>query len=109
MCRSLRARVRPDAANVILQAGGPTSGFPESRWFAPRESATGSTGWGVARICLGLSGTLCYLFFGRYALSLVFPWLTAVGALAVHRSRRSDGASLLLFAQGVLAIFLPSH
>ncbi|WP_235872718.1 EAL domain-containing protein [Pseudoxanthomonas winnipegensis] len=59
---------------------------------------------GVACIFLGVAWTLCYLYFGRYELAVVFVGLAGVGVLAVHRSRRSDGASLLLVAHGILAV-----
>ncbi|WP_246704033.1 EAL domain-containing protein [Rhizobium sp. P38BS-XIX] len=59
---------------------------------------------GVACISLGLAWTLCYVFFGRYELSVVFIGLTGVGMLALHRSRRSDSSSLLLVAHGVFAV-----
>ena len=59
---------------------------------------------GVACISLGLAWTLCYLYFGRHELSWVFVGLTGVGVLAVHRSKRSDGASILLVAHGILAV-----
>lgn len=59
---------------------------------------------GVACIGLGLAWTFCYVYFGRYELSLVFVGLTAVGVLALHRSRRSNGSSLLLVAHGILAV-----
>lgn len=59
---------------------------------------------GVACIFLGLAWTLCYLYFERYELSVVFVGLTGVGVFAVHRSRRSDGASLLVVAHGILTV-----
>lgn len=59
---------------------------------------------GVACIGLGLAWTLCYMYFGRYELSLVFVGLTGVGVLALHRSKRSNGSSLLLVAHGILTV-----
>lgn len=59
---------------------------------------------GLACISQGLAWMLCYVYFGRYELSMVFLGLTAVGALALYRSKRSDGASLLLVAHGILAV-----
>lgn len=59
---------------------------------------------GVACLSLGLAWTLCYLYFGRRELSVVFVGLAVVGVLAIRRSKRSDGASLLLVAHGVLAV-----
>ena len=58
---------------------------------------------GIACISLGLAWTICYLMFDRAELSIVFVGLMAVGILALVRSRRSDGASLLIVAHGVLA------
>lgn len=59
---------------------------------------------GVACIGLGLAWTLCYLYFGRYELSIVFIGLTGVGVLALHRSKRSDSSSLLVVAHGVFVV-----
>ena len=59
---------------------------------------------GVACLLLGLAWTMCYVYFGRYELSVVFVGLMGVGALALHRSKRSDGSSLLLVAHGILLI-----
>lgn len=56
---------------------------------------------GIACICLGLFWTACYLYFHRAELALVFVILTGVGVLALQRSRRTDGASLLIVAHGV--------
>lgn len=56
---------------------------------------------GVACIVLGLAWTTCYLYFGRAELSVVFVGLIVVGVLALFRSRRADGASLLIVAHGV--------
>lgn len=58
---------------------------------------------GISCICLGLAWTSCYLYFGRAELSIVFVGLIAVGFLALLRSKRSDGASILIVAHGVLA------
>ncbi|WP_414494807.1 putative bifunctional diguanylate cyclase/phosphodiesterase [Stenotrophomonas maltophilia] len=57
---------------------------------------------GISCICLGLAWTSCYLYFGRAELSIVFVGLIAVGILALLRSKRSDGASILIVAHGVL-------
>lgn len=59
---------------------------------------------GSACIFLGVAWTLCYLYFERYELSVVFFGLTGVGVLAVYRRKRSDDSSLLLVAHGVLAV-----
>lgn len=56
---------------------------------------------GTACICLGLFWTACYLYFHRAELAVVFVILTGVGVLALQRSRRTDGASLLIVAHGV--------
>lgn len=57
---------------------------------------------GISCICLGLAWTLCYLYFGRAELSVVFVILIAVGVLALVRSKHSDGTSILIVAHGVL-------
>jgi hypothetical protein len=59
---------------------------------------------GAACVSLGLAWTFCYLYFGRQELSVVFVALTGVGVLAIYCSKRSNGASLLLVAHGVLAV-----
>lgn len=59
---------------------------------------------GAACVSLGLAWTLCYLYFGRQELSVVFVALAGVGVLAIYCSKRSNGASLLLVAHGVLAV-----
>lgn len=56
---------------------------------------------GVACICLGVFWTACYTYFKRAELAAVFIPLVAVGILALRRSRRSDGTSLLIVAHGV--------
>jgi len=61
---------------------------------------------GVSCIVLGLGWALCYLYFGRAELSIVFVALIAVGVLALLRSKRSDGASLLIVAHCIfLAVY----
>lgn len=56
---------------------------------------------GATCICLGLAWTLCYLYFGRGDLSLVFVALMAVGIFAVCRIKRADANSLLIVAHGI--------
>lgn len=56
---------------------------------------------GVACSVLGLAWTLCYLYVDRAELAAPFVWVMAVGVLALFRSRRADGTSLLIVAHGV--------
>ncbi len=64
---------------------------------------------GVACICLGLFWTTCYLHYHRADLALVFIFLIGVGVLALQRSPRTDGTSLLVVAHGIFtAIFAVS-
>lgn len=56
---------------------------------------------GFSCISVGLAWTACYLYFGRAELSVVFIVLVVVGVLALWRSRRSDGSSLLVVAHGI--------
>lgn len=57
---------------------------------------------GYSCVSVGLAWTACYLYFGRAELSVVFVVLVAVGVLALRRSQRSDGSSLLIVAHGIL-------
>ncbi len=57
---------------------------------------------GVACITLGLGWTVCYWYFDRAELSGLFFAVAVVGVLALARSRRSDGKSVLLVAHGIL-------
>jgi len=56
---------------------------------------------GISSILLGLAWTACYLYVDRAELAAPFLGVMAVGVLAVVRSRRADGASLLIVAHGV--------
>ncbi len=56
---------------------------------------------GLSCITLGLAWTACYVYFGRVELATVFILLSAVGVLALRRSRRSDSSSILIVAHGI--------
>jgi len=57
---------------------------------------------GVACIILGLAWTVCYWYFDRAELSGLFFAVAVVGVLALTRSKRTDGKSVLLVAHGIL-------
>lgn len=57
---------------------------------------------GVACIVLGLAWAVCYWVFDRAGLSMLFLGVMVVGVLALARSRRSDGRSILFVAHGIL-------
>ncbi len=77
-------------------------GAPGFQGAARREKAASIlTLAGVACIGLGLFWTACYLYLNRAELAVVFVALIGVGVLALLRSRRTDGASLLIVAHGV--------
>lgn len=56
----------------------------------------------VACIVLGLGWALCYWYFDRAELSGLFLGVMVVGVMALVRSKRSDGRSILLVAHGIL-------
>lgn len=58
---------------------------------------------GVACVVLGLAWALCYWYFDRAGLSVLFVGVMVVGVLALARSKRSDGRSILFVAHGILA------
>lgn len=82
-------------------------GLQKFKGTARREKVEGILSLtGVSCIVLGLGWTLCYLYFGRAELSIVFVGLIGVGVLALLRSKRSDGASLLIVAHCIfLAVY----
>lgn len=57
---------------------------------------------GVACIFLGLAWALCYWYFDRAELSVLFVGVMVVGVMALARSKRSDGRSILFVAHGIL-------
>ena len=57
---------------------------------------------GVACVVLGLAWALCYWYFDRAGLSVLFVAVMVVGVLALARSKRSDGRSILFVAHGIL-------
>lgn len=59
---------------------------------------------GVSCIVAGLGWMLCYMYFGRYELSLAFAALTGAGIFAARRRKRFDSRSLLIVSHVIFAV-----
>lgn len=59
---------------------------------------------GISCIVAGLGWMLCYMYYGRYELSLAFAALVGAGVLAARRRKRFDSRSLLIVSHVIFVV-----